>query len=212
MVEGRPGLHRLPDHVQQHEHLWLFCSNPLGDARKSPRFGCQMRDRRRRLRQPVLDGQLGAQLEGATTRLSLRDVQGQVLMQSDGQSPDNRDDQIVGGCRLDGAAGDFYLRQQLLIDSRFVVKAFEMGFRDQLDEVAVAFLVLAQQHQVVVAVGIAAGFVALLGDVDFATDDGVDAGGLRGKRGRTASVFPTLAEIIKTEQNASRSSWDLKNM
>ena len=45
---------------------------------------------------PTTDGRLVARVhaEGATTRLSLLDVQGQVLTQSDGQSPDNRDDQI----------------------------------------------------------------------------------------------------------------------
>jgi len=45
---------------------------------------------------PTTDGRLVAQVhaEGATTRLSLWDVQGQVLMQSDGQSPGNPDDQI----------------------------------------------------------------------------------------------------------------------
>ena len=45
---------------------------------------------------PTTDGRLVAQVhaEGATTRLSLLDAQGQVLMQSDGQSPANQDDQI----------------------------------------------------------------------------------------------------------------------
>ena len=45
---------------------------------------------------PNADGRLVAQVHaaGATTRLSLRDTQGQVLMQSDGQSPGNPDDQI----------------------------------------------------------------------------------------------------------------------
>src|SRR5208337_2195332 len=45
---------------------------------------------------PNTDGRLVAQVHaaGATTRLSLRDTQGQVLMQSDGQSPGNPDDQI----------------------------------------------------------------------------------------------------------------------
>ena len=45
---------------------------------------------------PNTDGRLVARVhaEGATTRLSLLDVQGQVLMQSDGQSPGNFDDQI----------------------------------------------------------------------------------------------------------------------
>src|SRR5271157_2766768 len=37
---------------------------------------------------PTTDGRLVAQVQGATTRLSLLDVQGQVLMQSDGQPPD----------------------------------------------------------------------------------------------------------------------------
>ena len=43
-------------------------------------------------------------------------------------------------------------RQQVLIDARLVVEAFEVAGGDQLDEVAIAFLVFAQQHQVVVAV------------------------------------------------------------
>ena len=45
---------------------------------------------------PNTDGRLVAQVHaaGATTRLSLWDAQGQVLMQSDGQSPGNPDDQI----------------------------------------------------------------------------------------------------------------------
>ena len=45
---------------------------------------------------PTTDGRLVARVhaEGATTRLSLLDGQGQVLMQSDGQLPANQDDQI----------------------------------------------------------------------------------------------------------------------
>jgi FG-GAP-like repeat len=45
---------------------------------------------------PTTDGRLVARVhaEGATTWLSLLDAQGQVLMQSDGQSPGNPDDQI----------------------------------------------------------------------------------------------------------------------
>ena len=57
----------------------------------------------------------------------------------------------------------------------FVVEALQEGGRDQLDEVAVALLVLAQQDQVVVAVGVGADLEPLLGDVDFAADDRVDA-------------------------------------
>ena len=66
-------------------------------------------------------------------------------------------------------------REQVLIDARLVVEAFEKAGRNQLDEVAIAFLVLAEQDQVVIAVGIGAGLVALLRDVDFAADDGMDA-------------------------------------
>ena len=45
---------------------------------------------------PTTDGRLIAQLHasGGTTRLSLMDAQGQVLLTSDGQSPANQDDQI----------------------------------------------------------------------------------------------------------------------
>ncbi len=46
-------------------------------------------------------------------------------------------------------------REQVLIDARLVVEAVEVTGGDQLDEVAVAFLVFAQQHQMVVAVGFA---------------------------------------------------------
>ncbi len=62
------------------------------------------------------------------------------------------------------------LRQQILVDARLVVEAFEKRGGDQLQQVAIAFLVLAQQHQVVVAIGIAAACQALLRDVDFASD------------------------------------------
>jgi hypothetical protein len=40
---------------------------------------------------PTTDGRLRVHAEGATTQLSLLDVQGQVLMQSDGPSPDDPD-------------------------------------------------------------------------------------------------------------------------
>ena len=43
---------------------------------------------------PTGDPAARVHAEGATTRLSLLDVQGQVLMRGDGQSPNNRDDQI----------------------------------------------------------------------------------------------------------------------
>ena len=43
-------------------------------------------------------------------------------------------------------------RQEILVDARLVVKAVEVPGRDQVDEVAVAFLVFAEQDEVVVAV------------------------------------------------------------
>ena len=67
------------------------------------------------------------------------------------------------------------LVEQVHVDARLVIEAVEIGGGDQVDEVAIALLVFAQQHQVVVAVGVGAGLVALLRDVDFAADDGVDA-------------------------------------
>ena len=70
------------------------------------------------------------------------------------------------------------LRQQILVDARLVVEAVEVAGRDQVDEVAVALLVFAEQHQVVVAVRVGACLVALLRDVHLAADDRVDALGL----------------------------------
>ena len=65
--------------------------------------------------------------------------------------------------------------EQVLIDAGLVIEAFEVGGGDEVDEVAVAFLVFAEEDEVVVAVGVGAGLV-VAGDVDFAADDGVDAG------------------------------------
>ena len=45
-------------------------------------------------------------------------------------------------------------RQQVLIDARLVVKTFQIAGGDQLDQVAITFLVFAQQHQMVVAIGV----------------------------------------------------------
>ena len=73
------------------------------------------------------------------------------------------------GRHADQALG--VLRQQVDIDARLVVEAVQVGGGDQLDEVAVALLVFAEQHQVVVAVGVGAGLVALLRDVHLAADD-----------------------------------------
>jgi len=71
------------------------------------------------------------------------------------------------------------LGEEVFIDAGLVIEAFEVGGGDQVDEVAVAFLVFAEQDEVVIAVGIGAGFV-VAGDIDFAADDRVDAGGFGG--------------------------------
>ena len=62
------------------------------------------------------------------------------------------------------------LRQQIFIDARLVIKTFEETGGDQPQQVAITLLVLAEQHQVVIAVRIAARGVPLLRDVDFASD------------------------------------------
>ena len=66
-------------------------------------------------------------------------------------------------------------RQQVLIDARLVIEPVQVAGGNQLDQVAIAFLVLAQQHQVVVAVGVALDGVALLRDVHLAADHRMDA-------------------------------------
>ena len=67
------------------------------------------------------------------------------------------------------------LREQVLIDAGLVVEALQEAGGDQLDEVAIALLGFAKQHQVIVAVGVVAGLVALLRDVDLAADDRLHA-------------------------------------
>ena len=67
------------------------------------------------------------------------------------------------------------LRQQLLVDPRLVIEPVEVAGRDQPDQVPVAFLVFAEQHQVVVALRIGPVSVTLSGDVHLAADDGLDA-------------------------------------
>ena len=70
-------------------------------------------------------------------------------------------------------------RQQVGIDARLIVEAFQVRRGYQLDEVAVAFLIFAEQHQVVVAIRVAAHLVALLRNVYFAADHRMDARRLR---------------------------------
>jgi hypothetical protein len=62
------------------------------------------------------------------------------------------------------------LRQQVQIDARLVIEPLQVPRRDQLDEVAIPLLVLAQQHHVVVAVRIRARLVPLLRNVHLAPD------------------------------------------
>ena len=81
------------------------------------------------------------------------------------------------GGQADEALG--VLREQIFIDAGLVIEAFKVSGGDEVDEVAVAFLVFAKEDEVVIAIGIGAGFV-VAGDVDFAADDGVDAGGFGG--------------------------------
>ena len=64
--------------------------------------------------------------------------------------------------------------EQVLIDARLVVKAIKEGRRNHLDEVLVAFLVFAEQDEMVVTVGIGAGLVPLLRNIHFAADNGMD--------------------------------------
>jgi hypothetical protein len=77
------------------------------------------------------------------------------------------------------------LREKIEIDARLVVEAVEKARGNELDEVAVAFRVLAEQDEMIGAAG-AGGFgvggfflVAAAGDVDFAADDGLHAAGNR---------------------------------
>ncbi len=70
-------------------------------------------------------------------------------------------------------------REDFLVDARLVVHAFEMGGGDELDEVLVAGLVLGQEEEMgggfLGAVGLAVEAAARR-EIDFAADDGLDAG------------------------------------
>ena len=72
------------------------------------------------------------------------------------------------------------LRQEIEIDARLVIEPVKVGGGDELDEIAVALLRLAQQHQVVVAILIGARLVPLLRDVHLAADHGMHARGFAG--------------------------------
>jgi hypothetical protein len=110
--------------------------------------------------------------------------------------------------------------EQFVIDARLVVKAFQKTSGNQFDEIAVALQIFAQEDKVISAastglkivslVGGLAGFfpavvAAALGDVNFATDDGLDVALAAAKR-LPWSVIAT-AGIFWRE--ASSSSWEV---
>ena len=67
--------------------------------------------------------------------------------------------------------------QELPVDARFIVEAFGIGKRGQLDQVPVAGLVLREQYQVIIfvaALGARLFLAARPGHVEFAADDGLD--------------------------------------
>jgi hypothetical protein len=72
------------------------------------------------------------------------------------------------------------LGEEVFIDAGLVIEALQVAGGNEVDEVAIALLVFAEQDQVVIAIGVGPGFVALLGNIDLAADDGLDAGGLAG--------------------------------
>ena len=63
-------------------------------------------------------------------------------------------------------------RQKLVVHARLVIKAVEKSGGDELNEIAVALVVLAKQHQMVRALGLrAAIFVIVRRHIHFAADD-----------------------------------------
>ena len=91
------------------------------------------------------------------------------------------------GAESDEAFGMF--AEEIVIDARLVVEAFEEAGGNELDEIVIALEILAEKDEVIAAAcagfeivaifGGGAGFfaavvAAALGDVDFATDDGLD--------------------------------------
>ena len=88
------------------------------------------------------------------------------------------------------------LRQQVLVDARLAVEAFEIAGRYEIDQVSVAVLILTEQHQVVVAIGTGAGFVAFLRNVHLAADHRMHA--LR------------FSRVVETDRNAlNRLPWSV---
>ncbi len=72
------------------------------------------------------------------------------------------------------------LSQEFLAYARLVVEAMQRRLRDNLDQIAIAFIVLRQHDKMVVAIAFLIGTVVLfLADVEFATQDGLHARFLR---------------------------------
>ena len=70
--------------------------------------------------------------------------------------------------------------QEFFIDAGFVVIAFEVGIRNELDEIFVTGFVFGEKDEVMVDIAAAAGsgfflVPAARGDVDLATEDGLHA-------------------------------------
>src|SRR5579863_6128205 len=70
--------------------------------------------------------------------------------------------------------------EEILVDARLVVEAFQERRGNHLDQVFVAFLVLAEQDEMVVTVAVDARLESLLGNVHLATDDRMNPLRLRG--------------------------------
>ena len=88
---------------------------------------------------------------------------------------------LAGRAAAEGDDALAVFGEQLLVHARLVVEAFEVRLGAELDEVAVAGLVLRQQRQVVIVVGARIGLlVARVGrDVGLDADDRLDAAGAR---------------------------------
>ena len=72
-------------------------------------------------------------------------------------------------------------REQFVIHARLVIEAVQISGRDQLDQIAIAFVVLAQKHEVVRALRFGAAILVIVRrNVHFTADDRLDAvrGGL----------------------------------
>ena len=80
-------------------------------------------------------------------------------------------------CRPKERPARLLYSEKFLIHARFVVKTFQVGAGNQLNQVLVAGLVFRQQNQVVVVLSPGVRLVRLFWcDIDFTADDRLDAG------------------------------------